>query len=100
MTRSKGKELQEVDLNILDSTKECIFYLMYRLPDECPYHDLPFRVGGFDGAGDEDLPPWLVALNKALASSSTEDWRRYAMEARRVGISEKSISKTLEYVNF
>jgi len=100
MTRSKGKELQEVDLNILDPTKERIFHLMYRLPDDCSYHDLPFRVGGIEEAGGEDAPQWLVALNLALASSSAEDWRGYAIEAGRAGISEKSISKTLEHVNF
>lgn len=92
---SKGKQLREYELNILDSTQERIFYLTYRLPENGNFHDLPFRVGGAWSADGDDVPPWLEALNLALASSSDEDWRRYAVAARQIGISEKSISGTL-----
>ncbi|WP_300667619.1 hypothetical protein [Desulfoluna sp.] len=98
MTESKGKQLREYDLNILDATQERIFHLMYRLPEDDPYQDLPFRVGEAGAADSEDAPPWLEALNQALAYSSDDDWRRYAAIARQSGISEKSISKTLERV--
>lgn len=96
MTESNGKPFREYELNLLGPDRDRIVHLSYRMPEDAPFHDLPFRVAGAESVPGIDAPSWLEALNRALASPFDGEWRRYAVAARQCGISEKSISASLE----
>ena len=93
---SKGARGHVYELNMPDESGTQILQVTYGFPTDSGSEDLPFRVGHVKKRLCEASPLWLTALNRAIASSSDGDWKRYAVAARECGISEKSISRSFD----
>ena len=93
---SRGASGHLYQINMPDASGTQILQVTYGFPPDSGSEDLPFRVGHGRSRLCAKPPQWLVALNRALASSLDGDWKRYAVAARKGGISEKSISRSFD----
>ena len=97
ITKSRAENNLIYDLNIISDNQNLKIY--YRIPEGKKYEYLPFFVGGNKIESAKDAPRWLESLNKAIELKTNGSWKEFISDARKSGISEKSLSMTCKILN-